>query len=108
MARELPPRFVDERELTEVERRSLDALLPPEEQTGDSRRDLVEAAHAMIRRMNQHEADTMHAGAIFNALYRDIRSWRRIQALTGIPFTTARYWRGRWRSELPEDVDSAG
>jgi hypothetical protein len=108
MARDLPPRFVDDRELTGAERDGLDALLPPEEQTGDSRRDLVEAAQVVSRRMRQHELDTAYVGAVYNALYRDVQSWRRIAKMTGTSFTTARYWATKWRSEhADETVDTA-
>jgi hypothetical protein len=108
MPRDLPPRFVDDRELTDAEQRGLDALLPREVQTGDSRRDLVEAAHVVSRRMRQHELDVAYVGAVFNALYRDVRSWRRIQTLTGVAFTTARYWAMKWRGEhLSGDGDDA-
>lgn len=97
MAHELPPCFIDERELTADERQALNALIPPGEQTGDSRRDLVAATYVVARRMRQHEDDMVNAGAVFNALYRDVQSWRRVQQLTGISFTTARFWVRRWR-----------
>jgi hypothetical protein len=107
MARDLPPRFVDDRELTAAERRGLDALLPPDRQTGDSRRDLIEAAQVVSRRMHQHDVDVTYLGAIFNALYRDVRSWRRIGKLTGFAFTSCRYWATKWRSEHADADESA-
>jgi hypothetical protein len=108
MPRALPPRFVDDRELTDAERHGLDALLPREEQTGDSRRDLITAAHVVLLRMRQHEVDVENVGAVFNALYRDVRSWRRIHKLTGAHYTTARYWAVKWRNEQPSDDAAVG
>lgn len=106
MARELPPCFVDERALTAEERRGLDGLVPPKEQTGDTRIDLIAAMYVVDRRMRQHEKDIILAGAVANALYRDVGSWRRLQDLTGVSFTTARQWVSRWRAET-ERVDTA-
>ena len=106
MARDLPPEFVDERELTTEERQCLNELLPPEKQTGDTRADLVAATHVMVMHMRQHELDMLNVGAVFNALYRDVRSWRRIQAMTGIPFTSARQWVARWRAEEASGTDA--
>jgi len=106
MARVLPPGYVDERELTADERRALDRLVPPAEQTGDSRRDLVAGIYAVACRMRQHDQDVIAAGAVIDALYRDVQSWRRIEALTEVPFTTARQWVRRWKEVGAERVDT--
>jgi hypothetical protein len=76
-------------DLTDDERRALDALVPRDQQTGDLATDLAAAAQESMRRRVENSIAGGHA---INALYRTLGSWRRLQAATGIPVRTARRW----------------
>lgn len=68
---------------------ALDALLPADERSGDLTADLAEAA----RRSMQRRLDTTrHGGAVIGELYRQVNSWRKVEAMTGISTATARRW----------------
>lgn len=85
--------------LTDDERRALDHLVPLERQTGDLVADLTAAAKEALRR---REANTMDGGAVLGALHRDAGSWRRVGAITGIPFTTAQRWAVPPKKDAPD------
>lgn len=76
-------------ELTPDERAALDALVPPEEQTGKLHEDLVAAARVSWQR--RVENSTL-GGHVIAALHRDTKSWRIVEYATGIPSATARRW----------------
>jgi hypothetical protein len=75
--------------LSDDERAALDALLPGERQSGDLRSDLAAAIRESWRR---REENTRLGAAVIAALYRDARSWRIVEYLTGVPRMTARRW----------------
>lgn len=75
--------------MTAEERAALDALVPPDQQTGDLRIDLVAAIRETWRR---REENTRLGAAVIRALHRDAKSWSTVQYLTGIPRMTARRW----------------
>jgi hypothetical protein len=75
--------------LTPDELEALDELLPAEHRTGDHVHDLAQAARtAMQRRID----NSRWGGAVIAALHRELRSWRQLEAVTGIPQATARRW----------------
>lgn len=76
-------------DLTPDERAALDALVPPEQQTGRLHDDLVAAARVTwTRRLENSEL----GGKVIGALHRDVKSWRIVEYATGIPSATARRW----------------
>ena len=75
--------------LNEDERAALDRVVPPKQQAGDVIADLVKAAKEVWRRRQQNTVD---GGFLLAALHRDAGSWRTIEYVTGIPFSTARRW----------------
>jgi hypothetical protein len=79
----------EEPSLSSQERAALDALVPPEQQTGDVRDDLIAAVRESWRR---REENTKLGAAVLGALYRSAQSWRTIEFITGVPRTTARRW----------------
>ncbi len=78
--------------------RALDSLLPAGERTGDLISDLAEAARRSMQRRRDNSRD---GGAVVDALYAEVRSWRQVQKLTGIPVTSARRW-----SAPPSEAES--
>ncbi|WP_217695896.1 hypothetical protein, partial [Pseudonocardia sp. Ae706_Ps2] len=70
-------------------REALDELIPPSQQTGDLRADLITAAQETWRRRGRN---SMLGGLVLHALYEDAQSWRTVEYLTGIPRMTARRW----------------
>lgn len=87
----------EEYALTDDERAALNALVPPERQTGDLAEDLAAAARESWSRRGEN---TRLGGAVLAALYRRTRSWRTVGYVTGIPWATARRW-----STPPEQAD---
>lgn len=76
-------------ELTPEERDALNALIPPDQQTGRLHDDLVTAARTTWqRRVENSEL----GGKVLAALHRDVSSWRIVEYATGIPAATARRW----------------
>jgi hypothetical protein len=75
--------------LTADEQEALDELLPPDRRSGDHVEDLVEAAREARRRRANN---TKWGGLVIGALHRELDSWRRLAAVTGIPLRTARNW----------------
>lgn len=75
--------------LSAAEQAALDRLVPYDQQTGELTADLVAAAQEALRRREQNTHD---GGAVIAALYREVRSWRRLAEETGIKVTTARRW----------------
>jgi carboxylesterase type B len=76
-------------DLTPEERAALDALVPPDQQTGQLHDDLVAAARVTwTRRVENSEL----GGKVIGALHRDVKSWRIVEYATGIPSATARRW----------------
>lgn len=69
--------------------RALDSLLPAAERTGDLVSDLAEAGRRSMQRRRDNSRD---GGAVVDALYAEVRSWRQVEKLTGIPMTSARRW----------------
>ncbi len=78
--------------LTTDERRALDALVPPDEQTGDLAADLAAAARETMRRRVENSE---RGGLVIGALHRAAGSWRTVEFVTGIPAMTARAWSRR-------------
>lgn len=76
-------------ELTPDERVALDALVPPDQQTGNLHEDLVTAAKVTWKRRVEN-SDL--GGTVLGALHRDVNSWRVVEYATGIPAATARRW----------------
>jgi hypothetical protein len=85
-------------EMTDEERAALDALVPPDQQSGDPRADLVAAIRETWRR---REENTRLGAAVIRALHRDAGSWRTVEYLTGVPRMTARRW-----ATPPEEADA--
>lgn len=75
--------------LSPEERRALDALIPPAQQTGDLQADLIAASKESMRR---REENTRNGAAVIAALHRTVGSWRVVEFATGIPRMTARRW----------------
>ncbi|OLM28159.1 hypothetical protein Ae717Ps2_6724 [Pseudonocardia sp. Ae717_Ps2] len=75
--------------MTSAQREALDELIPPSQQTGDLRADLITAAQETWRRRGRN---SMLGGLVLHALYEDAQSWRTVEYLTGIPRMTARRW----------------
>ena len=88
----------EETELSTTERAALDALIPPDQQTGDLATDLAAAGREAWRR--RHE-NTVNGGHVLAALYRLAGTWRTVGFVTGIPWMTARRW-----STPPESADA--
>lgn len=82
---------VDTSELPESARDAIDELLVPEGlRTGDAKTDLVAAARKVWERRN---TNTALGWAVLEVLHEEFGcSWRQIDALTGIPWATARGW----------------
>jgi hypothetical protein len=78
---------------------ALGALLG-ERRTGDLRSDLVTAAKEA---MDRRERNTAHGGAVIAALHDSGMSWRDIEAITGIPRTTAQRWAEPPQRYVPEE-----
>jgi hypothetical protein len=76
-------------DLTPEERAALDALVPPDQQSGDLHEDLVTAARVTWKRRVENSE---LGGKILGALHRDVQSWRIVEYATGIPSATARRW----------------
>lgn len=76
-------------DLTPDERAALDALVPPDQQTGKLHDDLVAAARTTWKRRVENSE---LGGKILGALHRDVQSWRIVEYATGIPAATARRW----------------
>jgi hypothetical protein len=85
-------------ELNATEQAALDALVPPDQQTGDVGADLTAAARESWARRGRN---TELGGAVLGALYRHTRSWRTVGYVTGIPWVTARRW-----ATPPEQADA--
>jgi hypothetical protein len=78
-----------EHDLTPEELEALNELLPADRQTGNPVDDLSQAVRtAMQRRVD----NSRWGGAVIAALYRQLHSWRQLEAATGIPQATARRW----------------
>jgi hypothetical protein len=76
-------------DLTPEQRATLDALLPMAERTGDARKDWAAAVRvAMWRR----EENTRLGAAAIAELRAQGVTWRDLQALTNVPWATARRW----------------
>jgi hypothetical protein len=99
-----PPPFVDDRALTDDERAALDALLPKDRQTGDTRVDVIASADAMRDLRRAAEESTGQMLTLLYALYRDTRSWPRVSKLTGIPLPTLNQWKRK--AKVAETVDT--
>lgn len=76
-------------DLSPDERAALDALVPPDQQTGKLHDDLVTAARTTWKRRVENSE---LGGKILGALHRDVQSWRIVEYATGIPAATARRW----------------
>ncbi len=85
------------RNLSAEERAALDALIPPDQQTGDLQADLVAATKESWRR---REENTRNGAAVIAALHRAVGSWRIVEFATGVPRMTARRW-----ATPPKDAD---
>lgn len=68
---------------------SLDALIPPDQQSGHLVNDLVEACREAWERRRRN---SKYGGDVIAALHRELRSWREFEHLTGIPHSSARRW----------------
>lgn len=90
------------RPLTPDEQRALDDLVPPAEQTGDPRTDLIAAARESFRRRQEN---SRVGGIVISALHDRVSSWRVIEAETDIPRTTAQRWA---EQPLPASARPAG
>src|SRR4051794_3629731 len=90
-------------DLTDDERRALDALVPPDLQTGDVEADLVAAAREAVRRRRQN---TLDGGAVLRVLHRGTPSWRRVATkVGGMSYVTFRRW-GVAADEAAEAADN--
>lgn len=78
-----------ENDLTDAERAALYELVPADRRTGDLVTDLAAAARETMER---RRTNTALGAAVLEALRRRGYSWRQIDALTGIPWSTARRW----------------
>jgi hypothetical protein len=94
---------MDEGDLTDDQRAALDALIPPELRTGDLKGDLVAGAKEV---WDRRQTNTVLGGRIFAAMRAMGLSWRQIDELTGIPWSTARRWHERLpgMTERPEET----
>jgi hypothetical protein len=92
--------------LTEDQRAALRALVPDDQRTGDLREDLVAAAKEVMER---RRTNTRLGGAVLGALREQGLSWRQIDKLTGIPWSTARRWHEAipGTEQQPEDTPPA-
>jgi hypothetical protein len=87
-------------DLTPEQRATLDALVPMAERTGDARRDWATAVRvAMWRR----QENTRLGAEAIAALRAQGVTWRDLQALTDVPWATAR----RWHESPPVTHDPA-
>ncbi len=68
---------------------ALEALLAPDERTGDLATDLVAAAK---RSLERRRTNSIHGGRVIAALRELGLSWRDIEQRTGIPRETAMRW----------------
>ena len=76
-------------ELTNDEQQALDELLPTDLRSGVLADDLAQAARVAMQRRVDNSA---HGGAVIAALHRQLKSWRLLETVTGIPQATARRW----------------
>lgn len=87
-----------EPELSDTERAALDALVPPDQQSGDLGDDLAAAAREAWRRRHENTENGAH---VLAALYRRAGSWRTVSYVTKIPRMTAARW-----ATPPEQADA--
>lgn len=80
--------------LTPEGRAALNALLPPDLQTGDLRADL-RAAFAESRR--RREANSENGGRIIAEMHAELQSWDLTAEELGEPITTLRRWSEPYR-----------
>ena len=68
---------------------ALSSLLAPDERSGDVYSDVVAAVK---RALERRETNSRDGGRAIEALRDQGLSWRRIEALTGVPKDTAQRW----------------
>jgi hypothetical protein len=74
-------------------REAIEKLIPRIRRTGDAQRDLIAAA-AEVR--ERRRTNTELGGTVLGVLLETFKlSWRQIDAVTGIPWATARGWHRR-------------
>ncbi len=84
--------------MSPAEQEAFDRLLPAERRTGVLADDLAYAAREAMRRRREN---TRFGAAVLGALHREVRSWRRVQDMTGVPWATARKWQ-----QPPPEINS--